>query len=102
MASPKISIVTEPEESGHIVYLAMAPKTNGAPRQGQLSLKLIVTNNESAAVTITGVKLSFQGSPALAAASYVPNLAVGAGATAAWFFQVADSVLLPQPAPPKV
>jgi hypothetical protein len=102
MASPNISIITEPEESGRIVYLAMAPKTSGASHQGQLSLKLIITNNETASVKVTKVKLTFQGSPAVAAASYSTSFDVGAGNTAAWFFQPTDSVLLPQPAPPKV
>ncbi|HYJ89373.1 MAG TPA: peptidoglycan DD-metalloendopeptidase family protein [Pyrinomonadaceae bacterium] len=102
MASPNISVIIEPEESGRIVYLAMAPKTSGAARKGQLSLKLIVTNNETASVKVTKVRLTFQGSPAVNAASYSPNLTVAAGTTAQWFFQPADSVLLPQPAPPKV
>ena len=102
MASPNISIITEPEESGRIVYLAMAPKSSGQASQGQLSLKLIITNNEAASVKVTKVKLTFQGSPAVNAASYSPNLTIAAGTTGQWFFQPADSVLLPQPPPPKV
>jgi len=102
MALPNISIIAEPEESGRIVYLAMAPKTNGASQQAQLSLSLMITNNETAPVKVTKLTLTFQGSPAAAAKSYSPNLVVAAGATAPWFFQPTDSALLPQPAPPKV
>ena len=112
MASPNINIITEPEESGRIVYLALAPKTNGAAREGQLSLKLIITNNETTSVKVTMVNLTFQGGPAVEDMSYSPMLSDGqgnpvdfdisAGATEMWFFQPADSVLLPQPAPHRV
>ncbi len=40
MAAPNITVVTEPEESARIVYLAMAPTSQGAPRRGQLALRL--------------------------------------------------------------
>src|SRR5437899_680118 len=109
MASPNLSIIIEPAESGRIVYLAMAPKTAGGPRLGQLSLTLEITNNETIHVTVANVELSFQGSPAIAPASYPPKkLTVVAPCTSmscipvTWFFQTADSVLLPQPAPPTV
>lgn len=102
MAIPNISVVTEPEESGRIVYLAMAPKTNGGSRQGQLSLKLTITNHGTTSLSVTKVKLVFQGSPAVASRSYTPGLVVGAGNQGSWFFQPRDSVLLPQPAPPRV
>jgi hypothetical protein len=99
MAAPNVSVVVEPEESGKVVYLAMAPKSSGAAAQGQLSLKLFVTNSEPASVTVSKVQLTFAGGPAVAAKSYAPNLVVAKGATGIWFFQPGDSVLLPQPAP---
>ena len=102
MAAPNITVVTEPEESGRIVYLAMAPKTQGGSSQGQLALKLTMTNNEASQVKVTQVRLTFQGPPTVASASYSPNVTIPAGAVRNWFFQPADAVLLPQPAPASV
>ncbi|MEV8441884.1 hypothetical protein AB0425_31270 [Actinosynnema sp. NPDC051121] len=55
----------EPVEAGAVVYGRLAPPSAGSPAKGQLSLRLVIKNNEGQQVHVTEVLVSFVGAPAV-------------------------------------
>ena len=55
MSAPNLVISVEPTENGSVVFLPLAlAKPRDAP-MGQLSLRIQITNNESAGVKLTAI-----------------------------------------------
>ena len=52
MASPQLTISPEPLESDAVVYLPLAPKALGETANGQVSLSIVIRNNESQPVRV--------------------------------------------------
>jgi hypothetical protein len=113
MTAPNLTFTAEPNESGKIVFLALAPKTKNHAANGQLALKLRITNGEASKITLKDLTVSFVGQPAVASTTipiqvatkdaqdnvvWVP-LAINAGASASWFFSHTNNIILPVPAP---
>ncbi len=101
MAAPKLDVGVEPAESGSVVYLPLAPRKEGAPKNAQLSLRLDLKNDEGDAVHATLVHLAFA-DPAAPSAAFKIDLDIGAGDTGTWFFAPDDTVLLPSPTPKEI
>lgn len=117
MSAPKLVFTVEPEESGAVVFLPLAPKTAGAEPSGHLALKLTIKNNETKTITLKNLVVSFIGAPALPAVT-MPVLVgvenpvtkvvemkspqIAAGASLAWFFQPDNNITLPMPAPGQI
>jgi Polyglycine hydrolase-like, structural repeat/Peptidase family M23 len=102
MATPNLTINVEPAEGGSVVYLPLAPKKSNADDNAQLSLKLKIKNNETKAVKITKLKISFVGQPSVASKTITLDIDIAKNADATWFFQPADNMLIPNPAPPQI
>ncbi|MGW4115868.1 peptidoglycan DD-metalloendopeptidase family protein [Actinosynnema sp. NPDC004786] len=102
MGSPNVVMSVEPVEAGAVVYGRLAPPSAGGPAKGQLSLRLVIKNNEGQQVHITEVLVSFVGAPAVNPVTIPVNLTIAAGKTASWSFAAANTVFLPVPAPATV
>ena len=62
MAAPSLAISVEPAESGKAVYLELAPARAGQSGHAMIILRLRITNDESSAVVVSGIRFSFPGS----------------------------------------
>ena len=62
MAAPSLAISVEPAESGKAVYLELAPAQAGQSGHAMIILRLRITNDESSAVVVSGIRFSFPGS----------------------------------------
>lgn len=116
MTAPKLTVTAEPNESGKIVFLALAPRTKNHAANGQLALKLTITNGEASKVKLKNLTVSFIGNPAVDSTTiplqiltkdaddnpiWVP-LELNAGTAAAWFFSTKNNIVVPVPAPGKI
>ena len=102
MSSPNLTVGVEPLESGSVVYLSLAPSTaNGSP-SGQIALKLALMNNEAKQVQVNQLAISFIGSPNVAGSTIAMDLNIPAGKLASWFFQPANNITVPVPAPGQI
>jgi murein DD-endopeptidase MepM/ murein hydrolase activator NlpD len=101
MAAPKLSIAVQPSEGKSVVYLPLAPRREGAAKNAQLSLRLDITNQETATVHASQVQLNFC-DPTAPTQTIAIDLEIGAGDTGVWFCSVADYVLLPEPTPQEI
>ena len=114
MTAPKLTFTVEPEESGAVVYLPLAPKVANGERTGHLALKIRVTNNEAKQITLKNLVVSFLGAPSLPAKTIAVKasvynddtdsielklIQVAPGASVSWFFQPDNNITLPMPAP---
>jgi hypothetical protein len=89
MATPNITVVIEPNDSGSIAYEPVARQDlNGKPA-GVLCLMLAITNNETKQIHMNKVTLSFAGPPAVPTAT-IPvastAMIIPAGAMRTWNF----------------
>lgn len=98
MTAPNLTIIAEPAESSSIVYGALAGKTSNDPSNGQLSLILSITNNESSQVLLKKVTVSFVGQPNVNSSSITaPDFEILSTQTRV--FAPATNIILPVPAP---
>ena len=117
MSAPKLILTAEPEESGALVFLQLAPKTSAGEAAGHLAIKIRVTNNEAKQITLKNLVVSFIGTPILPAVTMpiqvsvtdkvtkvvtINKVVIAPGAFADWFFQPANNITLPLPAPGQV
>ncbi len=61
MAAPNLSIAVEPAERGTAMYLPLAPAKSTQKGIAKVVLRLVITNNESTDVTVTGIRFGFPG-----------------------------------------
>src|SRR5215467_11518914 len=99
MSKPNLAISVEPMESSAVVYGALAAKTSNDPPNGQLSLVLTLTNNEPSLVHLNQVTVSFAGPPNVSPSTITADLSIPSTQTAQWYFQQANNIILPIPAP---
>src|SRR6266849_59794 len=99
MSAPKLTTKIEPAEASSVVYGALAAKTSNDPSQGQLSLVLTITNNESSPVHLTQVTVSFLGPPSVSPSSIPADLTIPSMQTEQWYFAPANNIILPVAAP---
>ncbi len=99
MSAPKLTTKIEPAEASSVVYGALAAKTSNDPSQGQLSLVLTITNNESSPVHLTQVTVSFLGPPSVSPSSIPADLTIPSMQTKQWYFAPANNIILPVAAP---
>lgn len=94
MSKPNLSIALEPTEGGKVVYLPLAPTTSGSTSPAKLVLRLLLKNNESQAVKITGVSVSFpsssQGTVVMQGVNLDGSLDLAPGAQAFWSSGIVD------------
>lgn len=117
MSAPKLVLTAQPAEAGAVVFLKLAPKTSAGETTGHLALKITIKNNEATQVTLKNLVVSFIGSPALPAVTIpvqvgvtnpmtdvveMKDLQIDAGASKSWFFQPANNISLPFPAPGQI
>ena len=85
---PNLAIQVEPSESGKAVYLPLAPTSDVASRMLKLVLRLQLQNNESAAISVTGITFSFPGTTQAAVhmkdINSYDNLNLAPGAVTYW------------------
>lgn len=99
MDAPNLTIIPEPAQAPAVVYGELAAKTSAEMTNGQLSLVLAITNNESTPVHVNQVSVSFIGSPAVGPSNIPANLDIPAHQTRGWNFLTGNNILLPVPAP---
>jgi hypothetical protein len=99
MSAPNLTITAQPAEASSVVYGALAAKTSNDSSNGQLSLVLTITNHESADVHLNQVQVSFVGPPNVSSSSVVADLTIPPNQMRQWFFQPANNIILPVPAP---
>jgi hypothetical protein len=99
MSAPKLTIKAEPFEGSALVYGALAARTTNDPPAGQLSLVLMITNNELMPVHLNQVAISFVGPPAASPSSIAADVIIGALQTTQWHFETNNNIILPVPAP---
>ena len=68
------------------------------PHSSQSGLR--ITNNESAAVVVNTIALSFVPPPVVTPVAIAVNISVGSAETTLWNFATADNIFLPDPTPP--
>jgi len=102
MAAPNLTINVEPAEGGSVVYLPLAPKKSNQDDNAQLSLKLKIKNNETKAVKVNKLIVSFVGQPSVTEQTITLSLDIAKNAEATWFFQPENNMLIPNPAPPQI
>ncbi len=61
MAAPNLTIAVEPTERGTAMYLPLAPAKSTQKGIAKVVLRLVITNNESSDVTVTGIRFGFPG-----------------------------------------
>src|SRR6185503_16885218 len=99
MSAPNLTIMAEPAESSKVVYGALAAKSSNDSPNGQLSLVLTITNNEQASVHLNNVTVKFVGPPNVGQSSIAADLDIPSHQIKRWFFQAANNIILPVPAP---
>lgn len=102
MSKPNLTISAEPDESGNVAYLALAPKTSNDDPAAHMALRLTIKNNESSKVHVNTLKLSFSGPPAVLDSSIPLDIEIDPGKTQTWFMSQAETLILPFPAPPSI
>jgi hypothetical protein len=117
MSTPKLVLTAEPEESGAVVFLTLAPNISAGEPTGHLALKISIKNNEAKQITLKNLVVSFIGAPVLPAVTIpilvgvknpvtkvvdMKTVQIAAGGTASWFFQPANNITLPIPAPGQI
>ena len=106
MGAPDLTITVEPSESGQVLYLPLAAKTASDKPNGQLSLRLTITNNEGKTVSLDDLTISFIG-PLPAVTKTIPMSTLLPVNTTElkptqlgiWFFNTANNIILSEPAP---
>lgn len=102
MSVPNITLTVEPFESGKVVFLPMTPRTATEKSRGRVILRLNITNQETSAVTLQSVTVSFPGSAVGAEVKSI-NKTVAKNASRLWWFQnPSDDVLFDLPAPGQI
>src|SRR6185436_8919812 len=102
MSAPNLTINAQPEEASSVVYGALAAKTSDDSSNGQLSLVLSITNHEPSQVHLNQVKVSFVGPPNISPSSIAADLTIQPNQMAQWYFQAANNIILPVPAPSQI
>jgi murein DD-endopeptidase MepM/ murein hydrolase activator NlpD len=97
-----IDMTVEPTESGKIVYLPLAPASEGGTSVGQFTLDVSFRNTGTTLATIDTFTVSFSGGPAVPPRTYVINLSISPGDTQHFLWGHDQTILLPQPAPTSV
>ena len=100
MSIPNLAVVVEPSTSGAVVYGPLAYAATIGDQAAQLSIRLRITNNESAAVVVNTIALSFVPPPVVTPVAIAVNISVGSAETTLWNFATADNIFLPDPTPP--
>jgi hypothetical protein len=109
--APKVTFTAHPTVGGKIVYLPLAPKKQGGQAQVKVILAFRMQNNESAAVTLTGVTFAFPGSSHAAVTMKYVSREIAAGGAEWWSNGVVkyeedkshnNAVYLNTPAPSKI
>lgn len=99
MSAPELAITVEPVEGSAVVYGALAAKTSNDLPNGQLSLVLTITNNESFPVHLNQVTISFTGPPNVSPSSIMADRTILPTQPMQWIFATANNIILPVPAP---
>jgi hypothetical protein len=100
MSAPNLTVVVEPSIGGAVIYGPLAAATGFGDMAAQLSIRLWITNNESSAVVVNTIALSFVPPPLVNPVAISVNFTVGPAETTLWNFSTADNVILPEPPPP--
>jgi hypothetical protein len=100
MSAPNLTVVVEPSIGGAVIYGPLATGTGLGDMAAQLSIRLWITNNESSAVVVNTIALSFVPPPLVNPVAISVNFTVGPAETTLWNFSTADNVILPEPPPP--
>jgi len=109
--APSVAVATHPMVGGKVVYLPLAPVKQGGQAQVKIILAFRMTNNESAAVTLTGVRFSFPGSSHADVVMKYVSREIAAGESQWWSNGVVEyekdkfhnnAVYLNTPAPSKI
>jgi hypothetical protein len=100
MSTPNLMITAEPSLSGAVVYGALAAGTTFGEQAAQLSIRLQIKNNETAAVVVNTIALSFVPPPLVDPVAISVNISIGPSETQWWNFATADNIILPEPPPP--
>ena len=99
MTAPNLTIAVEPANGGSVMFLPLAPKTANDKAQGEVALQFTFTNNELKSVHVTGITVSFTGSPAVPSVMIPLNLNIPAHGGMNWAFDKANDITVPFPAP---
>lgn len=92
----------EPQEDNKVVFLPVAAPTEGKPSRGMLAFRVTVRNTDLlATVKLEKLRVSFPGSAA-PSRTFDREVTVQPGKTATLSLNVADSIELEAPFPPKV
>src|SRR5262245_59006653 len=83
MAAPNLSFAVEPSQLDAVTYLHCAPATAGGVSRGIINLRVVVTNNGAAAITLTKVELTAVGS-ATPARSFADSSTIWAKSSVTW------------------
>ena len=102
MSAPNLNITVEPSEGGSVVFLSLAPRTTNDAAKAQLSLVLTIKNNEAQQVHVNQLVVSFIGPPNVGATTIPIDLNIGAHQQQNWFFETANNITLPVPAPSQI
>jgi hypothetical protein len=100
MSIPNLTVMVEPSQSGAVVYGPLASAATTGDQAAQLSIRLWITNNESAAVVVNTIALAFVPPPVVSPVAISVNISVGPAQTTLWNFSTADNIFLPEPPPP--
>ena len=100
MSTPSLMVTVEPALSGAVIYGPLAAGTTFGDEAAQLSLRLWIKNNETAAVVVNTIALSFVPPPVVDPIAIAVNIGIASGETKLWNFATADNVILPDPPPP--
>ena len=101
MSAPNLTISVEPTERSSVVYLPLAPPKAGDAARAQLSLRLEITNNESAAVKLTAIALSFPGA-GVSGRTHAVDIDVAAHQRHVWYNDADDNLVIALPAPGEI
>ncbi|HKP90060.1 MAG TPA: M23 family metallopeptidase [Thermoleophilaceae bacterium] len=101
MAAPSLTVAVQPQQNGSVVYLPLAPPTDGADDNAQLSLILRIRNDGDEEVRLTTMTYSFQAPPSvpMKTITFAADFTLAPGEKKVWRHGPADNVLLPVPAP---
>lgn len=105
MSAPNLTVKGEPFESGKMVFLPLAPKSNNDKPTAQLSFKLSIINHESKPVSLSSVKATLKntdGSVNGTATVYTAALNIAAGSSADWWNDAQKNILFSLPYPKTV
>jgi hypothetical protein len=100
MAAPdKISFSVEPQESGKLLYLQVAPTAAGQPRTSAIACRLVVTSTRADSVTLKEIRVSFPKSNVPEQKLTRDKLVIGAGKSKTVYFEAEETLKTPWPAP---